>query len=92
MDYDFKQQFKKARNLFNEWDPMDLISSGAPEDEYDPYVYKLLSCLNRNMSETETAEVLSKEFTKMFSEKFTAEQFMVFVKDAISQIKEKNIG
>lgn len=40
---EFKNRFGVIREIVNRWDPCNLISVGAPEDEYDTLTFKLLS-------------------------------------------------
>jgi len=47
MDKTLRQQFRSdfltIRRLLNQFDPCDLILSGAPEDEYDDLTHKIIS-------------------------------------------------
>ena len=41
----YKIQKEKVRQIVNRYDPENLIDGGAPEDEYDAHVDRILSML-----------------------------------------------
>ena len=43
---DFKDKFKRIKDLLLEIDPNGYVDMGAPEDEYDDDVFRLLSSEN----------------------------------------------
>jgi hypothetical protein len=57
---DFKNSFKIIRELVNKWDPCNLISSGAPDDEYDALTIKLQSDYVNNIDLNDQKEDLLK--------------------------------
>jgi hypothetical protein len=59
MKKDFKAEINEVRKIVNQYDPDGLIALGAPEDEYDNYVAKIVSLLN---SKTITEEGLRAVF------------------------------
>lgn len=76
----FKRAFVKTRTVFNEWDPYDLIKSGAPEDEYDDYVHNVLSGLINNSNDLEIAEQLNRKLSEAFEKYFTVEECLNIIK------------
>lgn len=52
--------------LINGWDPAGLLAAGAPRDEYDCLVDKLLSLLSRQATVEEVAEFLESEISSHF--------------------------
>jgi hypothetical protein len=68
-----KQQRKSLRTrrdqlstLLNGWDPVGLLKEGAPRDEYDYIVDKLLALLSRNVGKEEVAAFLAREVSDHF--------------------------
>lgn len=58
----FKQIEKKVTEIVNKVDPDNLVSYGAPEDEYLTQVHRVISILTRVKDHT----VWQKEFSKVF--------------------------
>jgi hypothetical protein len=54
----------QLRTLLNEWDPAGLLHSGAPRDEYDWIVDKLLGLLSQTTSQAEVAAFLEREVSE----------------------------
>jgi hypothetical protein len=52
--------------LVNGWDPARLLAAGAPRDEYDSVVDKLLSLLSRQGTVEEVANFLDSEISAHF--------------------------
>ncbi len=62
----FKQDFDKARNFVNEFDPCGLIYSGAPVDEYDCLTTQLLSAVYSGQTRTEIKDLILHEIEHHF--------------------------
>lgn len=58
----------QLRTIINNHDPINLLSMGAPKDEYDPEVKSILSRLRVSQSKKEVERVVLEEFTRMFGE------------------------
>jgi hypothetical protein len=52
--------------LVNGWDPAGLIGAGAPRDEYDSLVDRLLGVLSRKAGKDEVTEFLERELGEHF--------------------------
>jgi hypothetical protein len=52
--------------LLNGWDPAGLLAAGAPRDEYDCVVDKVLSALSHGGSREEIVELLDSEILEHF--------------------------
>jgi hypothetical protein len=63
---DSRFQFKVIRKIVNNWDPCGLISSGAPEDEYDSLAYKLLSGYVNKLDKDEQKEEIIQLLDKYY--------------------------
>jgi len=61
-----KRRFAELRDLINEWDPIGLIETGAPEDEYDCLVGPILRRLEAQNSVREIAVFLDHEIAEHF--------------------------
>jgi hypothetical protein len=61
-----KRRFAELRDLVNEWDPIGLINTGAPEDEYDCLVGPILRRLEAETSVHEIAAFLDHEMVEHF--------------------------
>ncbi|WP_419878007.1 hypothetical protein [Brevibacillus centrosporus] len=49
----YSQDLNHIRMLMNDWDPINLIQMGAPEDEYDSYSAKVVSLLHSSTGDSE---------------------------------------
>ncbi len=56
----FKKEFAIVRTQVNEWDPIGLMASGCPEDEYDCITQRLISLLHRFASDHEIQDWLQR--------------------------------
>lgn len=56
--------------VINEWDPYDLISAGAPDNEFANEVPQIAAKIHEINTPTELAEVISNVFSKSFGPKF----------------------
>lgn len=61
-----KQDFKELTLIVNEWDPMSLISGGAPDDEYESLTISLLSQLYQEKNSLELGEFIVGELKEEF--------------------------
>ncbi len=71
-----------VRTLVNDWDPVGLIECGAPEDEYDGLVARLLSLLYR----TTTVEELTCFLIDHVAQHFAYDLPVVKVRDFSSRL------
>ena len=62
----YGDKFLKLRSIVNKYDPVGLISSGAPQDEYEPEVTTIITKLNSNLSENEVYDLVFNEFDFWF--------------------------
>lgn len=53
--------------LFNGWDPAGLLEAGAPRDEYDRVVDKLLALLASHATKEDVAKFLEREIRAHFN-------------------------
>ena len=56
----FPELFNKIREIVYQHDPSGLFSVGAPKDEHDDSVYKIISLLRNKKSLEEVPDVLDK--------------------------------
>lgn len=67
-------QYKELEKMVNEWDPVGLISDGAPEDEYDCLSTQLLSLLQQGKQIDEIRTFIFKELDEHFAYKIACLQ------------------
>jgi hypothetical protein len=60
---DYDRAFAIVRDVIAEWDPYDLIGGGAPLDEWDSAVAKIVAQLPRIASATDAAHAVSRTFS-----------------------------
>ena len=63
---ELRTRWRELRSLVNDWDPIGLISAGAPPDEYECVVGPLLRMLEESAPQKEIASYLSNEFADHF--------------------------
>ena len=61
-----RTQRDQLLTLLNGWDPAGLLKAGAPRDEYDWIVDKLLDLLSTNAGREEVAAFLAREVSEHF--------------------------
>lgn len=64
----YEQAFRIAREVIAQWDPYRLLAGGAPEDEFDPDVSRLMPRLERARSAADVAEAVLAVFGEMLAE------------------------
>ena len=64
----YDQAFQLVREVIASWDPYSLIAGGAPLDEFDVEVARLLAHLRGATSSTEVAEAVLNVFGETFGE------------------------
>ena len=57
----------------DKWDPMGLLSIGAPDDEYDPEIKNIVNEIQAVKNENELALLTKSIFEKWFGEEFDFE-------------------
>jgi hypothetical protein len=62
-----------ATAVINEWDPYDLIAGGAPKDEFEGEVSRLVA----KARDAHTPEALARLVSEVFSSSFELERFSV---------------
>ena len=60
------ERFGKLRAIVNQFDPIQLLCLGAPDDEYDPEVRTILERLHAELSEDDVLDIVYGEFLKWF--------------------------
>jgi hypothetical protein len=61
-----RDRWSELRKLVNDWDPLGVVSSGAPADEYDCMSGPLLRRLEEHASVEDIAEYLTAELRDHF--------------------------
>ena len=61
----YNKQFRFVRDLFIKNDIVGLIDGGAPEDEYDSQINKILSGVKNCKTEEELQELIVKIFSEI---------------------------
>ncbi len=64
-----RAQREQLLTLVNGWDPIGLLEAGAPRDEYDCVIDKLLGLLSRKTTKEEIADFLDREIADHFGTK-----------------------
>lgn len=64
-----KKMYNKIKSIINAADPVDLISGGAPDDEYEAEVVKTLELFQAN----ECKEISGADIHKIFIQMFGAD-------------------
>ena len=64
----WSREYKELEELVNEWDPVHLIRSGAPKDEYDCLTTQLLSLLHSGANPENISFFVLKELEEHFGQ------------------------
>jgi hypothetical protein len=63
---DYKELFSAVKNIINEWDPKCLLAAGAPLDEYDDEVQRIIGGLRRCKSTEDVVLLINEVFVDAF--------------------------
>lgn len=67
---DYRQLIQIIRTVIHEWDPYKLLAAGAPEDEFDDEIAKVVARVKDMRTERDAIEIISHIFQKAFGENF----------------------
>lgn len=62
----YEMTYEKVKSVINKFDPIGLISGGAPEDEYDSQIKKIVSLIQKNAETDNLTEEIYNIFTQSF--------------------------
>lgn len=62
----YRDIFEQAQELVNQWDPVELVSGGAPDDEYDCITVQLIGLLKQGKNQEEIYEFIIHELDDHF--------------------------
>lgn len=79
--------YTKVKSIVNQIDPIGLISSGAPEDEYNNQINEIVGLLQENVEINFLAEEIYKIFVQSFDEE-TAGDKKIYLKIAEEMTKK----
>lgn len=68
---DYDRAFTAVRAVIHAWDPHDLIHMGAPADEWDDEIARLVT----RIPTIESADEAARAVSEVFSEAFTPAKF-----------------
>ena len=80
-----KELIHEINKVISDVDPMVLIASGAPKDEYIPEVEMIVDLLMKNDAMICSPEIVFDIFLKMFEEKITKKECKT-ISDKINNI------
>ncbi len=67
--------FDAVRSVIHDWDPYDLLTGGAPDDEFDGEISAVVNQLHRVRSPLDAAHAIARVFSSSFSSpSFTVEE------------------
>jgi Domain of unknown function (DUF1871) len=73
-----KMEYEKAieivRSVVNQWDPLDLLATGAPIDEFENEIAEVVREIPNIKSTIDGTNTLSWIFSSAFDENFTPEE------------------
>ena len=67
----YKELFNLVKVIVNNWDPMGLLASTAPDDEYEMEIGSIITLINKVDSVTDLAEGIAIIFTEAFDCRFS---------------------
>lgn len=83
------------KKYIDEWDPMELLEIGAPNDEYDTEVEMIIHQLQSSYDVSQLAKVIKDVFIEMFyvdEEIFSNEKCMEIAKNILNEIKKYEVA
>ena len=92
LKHSYKETVKIVTTIVNEWNPDDLISAGAPDNEFSHEVTQIVAKIDEINTPIALAEVLSGVFSKEFeSELFTIEECMPVASRLFTALKAQGL-
>lgn len=86
----YREIVEIVTTVINEWDPYDLISGGAPDNEFTHEVAQVVAKIDEINSPTAFAQVISCIFSKEFeSELFSIEACMPVASRLFAALKAR---
>jgi hypothetical protein len=67
--------FEIVKKIIDEWNPYDLLSTGAPSDEFDAESRNIANKITKENSVKDIAIIISKVFSSSF-EPFSVDEYM----------------
>ena len=82
-------RFTIIKKIINEWDPYDLISLGAPDDEFENEIIEIILKMKNENNLNDIAVIISDVFTKSFNDhdNFTIEKCIIIANKIEKEIK-----
>ena len=65
----WKQAQTIVRRRIHEWDPYSLLAGGAPDDEFDSEIARVVAEIRRIKSRADATEAISRVFSSAFDPK-----------------------
>jgi hypothetical protein len=60
--------FRTIKGIINNWDPYDLLSAGASDDEYEPEIEEIIFRMKNENTLNEITNIVSDVFSKSFND------------------------
>ena len=84
----YKKIFDELKTLINQIDPYSLIKEGAPKDEFDQEVARILTGLPKCSSSEDVEKLITGVFSDQFGEDFSPKFFSSII-DKVFALKNK---
>ena len=88
---DYEEAFRLAGNVIRKWDPYNLIRQGAPENEFDGEIAKVVAAATRSHTPLELAQSMSQIFTDSLGEKFTPDDCLYPASKIMARLRESKL-
>jgi hypothetical protein len=83
----YKDTYKKVKEVVKSIDPIGLVSGGAPQDEYNSEINKIVSLLQKSFEVSFLAEEIYKIFVEYFGEETAGDKSIYYkIAEKIKQI------
>ena len=86
--YDYKEAVRITGMVIRKWDPMNLIHEGAPEDEFDQEIAKVVAAASRSKTPYDLASSMSEIFTSSLGTTFSQEDCMFPASKIMAKLRD----
>jgi hypothetical protein len=88
---DYENAVLAVREVIHAWDPYSLLAGGAPSDEFDGEIEKLVAKIRTISSEKDASESVKEVFNGLLGEESSNEEYELIGKRLFGNLVKKGV-